>query len=420
MLSQADTEALCRVGPGTLMGEFFRRFWLPAMLPYELPEPDCAPVRLRLLGEDLVVWLNTGDSLGVMQNACPHRGASMFFGRNEENGLRCVYHGWKFDATGACIDMPNEPAESNFKHKIKATAYPAAEWGGVIWIYMGPAHLQPELPQMEWCLVPPEHRFVKKWIQDCNYAQALEGEVDSSHISFLHREQLAPRQVPGRVTRGLSATDSSPVLTVQETEYGMTYGARRLSEDGRYYWRVTQLMLPNYSLIPSPERTGGGGHCWIPMDDEHTWGWGYMCDSEQPIRPERRAAMEAGKQLVAEAPAGSWWPTPNAGNDYRIDREVQKLGTFTGIAGIRHQDMAMVESMGSIYDRSKEHLGTTDLAVISIRKILLRLARDLAVGKEPYPATHGDLYRLRPIDAVDAEGEFGRLLAKRSAEAHIR
>ena len=418
MLSMADTEALCRVGPGTLMGEFFRRFWLPGLLDRELPEADCPPVRFRLLGEDLVVWRNTDGSVGAMQNACPHRGASMFFGRNEENGLRCVYHGWKFDATGQCVDMPNEPAESNFKHKIKAMAYPCAEWGGVIWLYMGPAHLQPELPQMEWCLVPPEHRFVKKWIQDCNYAQALEGEVDSSHISFLHREQLNRKETT-KAQRGLSATDSAPVLTVQETEYGMTYGARRVAEDGSYYWRVTQLMLPNYSLIPSPERSGGGGHCWIPMDDEHTWGWGYMCDAGKPIRAELRAAMEAGKQLVAEVPANSWWPTPNAANDYKIDRELQKYGTFSGIAGIRHQDLAMVESMGAIYDRSREHLGTTDMAVIAIRKILLRLARDLAKGKEPPAASNGELYRLRPIDAVDTEGDFGKLLTKREAEGKI-
>jgi len=167
------------------MGKLLREYWMPMLPSKELPEGDCPPMRVRLLGEDLVAWRNTDGTVGVMQNACPHRGASMFFGRNEENGLRCVYHGWKFDSEGACIDMPNEPAESNFKHKIKATAYPAAEWGGVIWLYMGPSHLQPELPQMEWCLVPPEQRFVKKWIQDCNYAQALEGEVDKHHAQGL-------------------------------------------------------------------------------------------------------------------------------------------------------------------------------------------------------------------------------------------
>ena len=158
MLSREDNNLLTQVGPGTPIGELFRRFWLPATLSWELPEPDCAPIRLRLLGEDLVLWRNTDGTIGAMQNACPHRGASMFFGRNEENGLRCVYHGWKFDTDGQCVDMPNEPAESNFKHKIHAAAYPCVEYTDMVWIYMGPKEQQPPLPQVDWADVPSSHR----------------------------------------------------------------------------------------------------------------------------------------------------------------------------------------------------------------------------------------------------------------------
>ena len=187
MLTRDDNELLCRVGPGTPTGQMLRQYWLPCLPTVDLPDADGAPARVRLLGEDLVAWRQTDGSIGLMQNACPHRGASMFFGRNEENGLRCVYHGWKFDTEGTCTDMPNEPAESNFKHKIRATAYRAVDWGGVIWVYMGPSHLQPELPQFEWCFLPPEQRVVSKWFQDCNYAQGVEGDLDTTHVSFMHR-----------------------------------------------------------------------------------------------------------------------------------------------------------------------------------------------------------------------------------------
>src|SRR5215211_4906340 len=188
MLSTQDNELLCRTGPGTAMGELFRRFWLPALLPSELPSPDCPPIRFRILGEDLVAFRDSAGRAGFVAQACPHRGASLFFGRNEENGLRCVYHGWKFDVSGACVDMPSEPAESNFKSKVSVTAYPSAERGGLVWIYMGPRNKQPALPDYQWCLQPgAENSRAQKWMQESNYTQALEGNIDSAHVSFLHR-----------------------------------------------------------------------------------------------------------------------------------------------------------------------------------------------------------------------------------------
>src|SRR2546421_3442729 len=191
MLSKEDNELLTRTGPGTPMGELFRRFWLPALLPSELPTPDCDPIRFRILGEDLIAWRDSNGQPGFVANNCPHRGASLFFGRNEENGLRCVYHGWKFAVDGTCVDMPNEPAESDFRGKVRAVAYPTVERGDVVWAYLGPTEYTPDLPELEWTRVPASHRYVTKRIQFSNYLQNVEGEVDSSHVSFLHSKNTA-------------------------------------------------------------------------------------------------------------------------------------------------------------------------------------------------------------------------------------
>ena len=186
MLTREDNELLTQTGPGTPMGEFFRRFWMPVLLSEELPTPDCSPVRVKVLSEHLVAFRDTDGRVGVADNYCPHRRASLFFGRNEECGLRCVYHGWKFDVNGDCVDMPSEPAESNFKDKVKIKAYPAREYGSCVWVYMGPPALQPELPGFEWARVPDDHRVVTRFIQHSNYMQCTEGEIDSCHVSFLH------------------------------------------------------------------------------------------------------------------------------------------------------------------------------------------------------------------------------------------
>src|SRR5205814_1273462 len=184
MLSKIDNETVCRVGPGTPMGQLMREYWLPALRSRELPTPDSGPVRVLLLGEKLIAFRDTNGQVGLIQNHCPHRGASLFFGRNEESGLRCVYHGWKFDVTGQCIDMPNEPAESNFKHKIKAVAYPCAERSGVVWAYMGPRETPPPLPDIEPNMQPEGQYSVGLTLRECNWLQALEGDIDTSHLQF--------------------------------------------------------------------------------------------------------------------------------------------------------------------------------------------------------------------------------------------
>ena len=409
MLTAADNRLLTRTGPGTPMGELFRRFWLPALLPSELPEPDCAPVRLKMLGEDLIAWRNTDGSYGVMQNACPHRGASMFFGRNEENGLRCVYHGWKFDTEGQCVDMPNEPAESNFKHKIKAAAYPAAHWGGFIWVYMGPKAVQPELPHYDWCITENPDRTYHKWMQESNYLQGLEGNIDSSHASFLHRFfDFEHDWNTNRTRRGtLLFEHGAPLLTAKETEFGFIYGAQRTLQTGEFYWRVTPYVLPVYTVIPNPGGEGGGFFV-LPRDDESSW-WFTVSP-----RGAQLAAMPNAPKYV-ELELGSWRQSANKDNDYLIDREAQRKVNYTGLPTNRVQDGMVTESMGVVMDRTAEHLASADLAIIFMRRLLLKLARQLAQGIEPEVCKHPEFARVWPIDAVNTESNLGDLWQRHHA-----
>src|SRR5690606_17694787 len=261
-------------GPGTPMGNLMREYWIPAVRSDELPAPDCPPLRLRLLGEDLIAFRTTSGAVGIIQNACPHRGASMFFGRNEEEGLRCVYHGWKFDETGACVDMPSEPAESNFKNKVRTRAYPCIERNGIIWTYMGSRDPIPELPQLEVNMLAGDV-VANKILRDCNWMQALEGDIDTSHLSFLHLGAVKPEDaVPGSFDY-YGIKDRAPKYDVQDAVFGTTYGAYRPAEEDTYYWRIANFLFPFYTMIPTGT-LGIAVHCraWVPVDDEHVMFWG--------------------------------------------------------------------------------------------------------------------------------------------------
>src|ERR671935_2733057 len=246
MLKQEENELVTRVGPGTPMGSLMRQYWVPAMLSSELPTPDGDPVRVLLLGEKLIAFRDTNGKVGLLENNCPHRGASLFFGRNEACGLRCVYHGWKYDVTGQCVEMPNEPPESNFKDKIHHLAYPCVERTGVIWTYMGPLKTPPKLPDLEWNLVPTSQRYISKRYEECNWAQALEGGIDSSHSGFLHSHLFddGDGETP-EFRRGMDIKkkDKHPRFEVVDTDYGVLVGARRDADDERYYWRVNQVLV---------------------------------------------------------------------------------------------------------------------------------------------------------------------------------
>src|SRR5690349_3723575 len=219
MLSRELNELITRVGPGTPMGNVLRRYWMPALLSNEVPNADSDPVRVRLMGEDLVAFRDTNGTVGLIQNNCPHRGASLFFGRNEENGLRCVYHGWKFDASGQCIDMPNEPAESDFKNKVKAVAYPCVERNGLVWTYMGPRQTPPPLPDLEANNLPDGEYSVSAIQRECNYLQGLEGDIDTSHFSFLHFGAAGPETAEPGTFHYYALTDRAPRYQVLDTEY---------------------------------------------------------------------------------------------------------------------------------------------------------------------------------------------------------
>jgi phthalate 4,5-dioxygenase len=405
MLSKADNELLTRVGPGTPMGVLMRQYWLPILHSWELA-PDGPPLRVRLLGEDLIAWRDTNGRPALIGEHCPHRGASLFFARNEACGLRCVYHGWKFDADGRCLDQPNEPAESAFRHKIRPTAYRAADWGGVIFAYLGPHQDDPPgLPRFEWALVPENQRHHQyKAILDCNWMQALEGDIDTAHLYFLH-SRVHPEDTSGA---GVYHQDRSPKLEISETESGLLYGARRLEEDGRVYWRTTQFLMPIFTLFPASEDGVVPTHIYTPIDDYHTLHWGIRWDPARPM-PEHELMSTlpniAGMGHMREERKGTyfanWWPVANKANDFLIDRELQRTRTFTGIPTVRLQDAAMTASMGPIADRTAEHLGTTDAMIIQTRRRLLRAARALREdGVTPPVVDHPEQYTVRSCSAV--------------------
>ncbi|WP_067935015.1 Rieske 2Fe-2S domain-containing protein [Alicyclobacillus kakegawensis] len=408
MLKREDNERITRTGPGTPMGEVFRRYWIPALLSEELPEPDCPPVRVRLLGEDLVAFRDSDGRVGLLDAYCPHRRAHLFWGRNEECGLRCVYHGWKFDVTGQCVDMPNEPPESNFKHKVKTVAYPCWEGGGVIWTYMGPRDEQPPYPDYEWIRAPETHRFVSKTFEDCNYLQALEGGIDTSHSSFAHNNNLQDK-------KALRTRATAPKLEVHKRPYGFTYvGIRDLGSDGNYV-RAYQFIMPAQQMrgymtnwsTGEPERYPSvNGHIWVPVDDEHccVYNWFYSADPQRPLPRKYCLEHEALFGRGPEDMLPGYRLKRNKSNDYLIDREVQRTKTFTGISGINTQDFALQETMLPIVDRSKERLGSADAAIIVARQLLLEATREVESGKPPRGVDPRTYRNVRGCDRILPKG----------------
>jgi phthalate 4,5-dioxygenase oxygenase subunit len=404
MLSREENELLTGTDQGTPAGNYFRRFWLPAVLPSELPEPDCPPVRVRLLGEDLIAFRDSKGKVGLVEEACPHRRASLFFGRNEECGLRCVYHGWKFNVNGTCMDMPNEPDEYRFQNKVRITAYPTREYGGMIWTYMGDPEQQPELPKLEWARVPESHRHISKRLQETNYLQAIEGGIDSSHSNFLHASVDAFRLTDAYVAKVQASTnlrakyhllDKAPIFTVKKTDYGLIIAVRRNAEEEQYYWRLTQFMLPSYTIIPYQKGLSINGHCWVPRDDRTCFVWSASWNPEGPLSEEDRESIRKETFIHEQVDPVTFRPIRNKDNNYLIDRDEQRGSTMTGIHGFAAQDQAVQESMGPICDRTRERLGTSDTAIIAARRLLLAEIKGLGEGREPFAAAHGDVYWVR-------------------------
>jgi phthalate 4,5-dioxygenase oxygenase subunit len=414
MLSAEENELLTRVGPGTPMGELMRQYWLPALLSLEVQERDGRPLRTRLLGEDLIAFRDSEGNIGLLANNCAHRGASLFFGRNEEGGLRCVYHGWKFDVSGACVDMPNEPAESNFKDKVRQRAYPCREVNGIVWVYMGPRQEPPPLPQYEFGLVPAEHRSVMPFVRECNWLQALEGDIDSAHSSFLH--SVLQRQDINNLGTGLKHVDRHPRFEVLDTEFGVTIAARRTPDDDHFYWRLTQFLFPFVTYFPptGEQMETVPGHIWIPIDDDTTLVWTIRWHPLKDLHsddPNSRAIIGRGQGGAFEGPeeylepttaaAGRWRFRANKSNDYLLDYEAQRTRRFSGVPTIPLQDQAMTESMGTVMSRTTEHLGSTDAGIIRVRRALTNALRALREeGVTPPGVDNPDVFRVRSASGI--------------------
>lgn len=379
MLKKADNDLLTRTGPDTPMGRLFRSYWIPALLAEELPENDCPPVRVTLLSERLIAFRDTNGRLGLIDEFCAHRGVSLWFGRNEECGLRCPYHGWKFDVHGQCTEIPSEPEQSGFARKVRMTSYPLVERGGVLWTYMGPADRQPPLPEWEFALVPAAQSFMSKRLQESNWLQALEGGIDSSHVSFLHRGNLNTDPLfKGARGNQYNLGDARPVFEVVESAGGLHIGARRNAENGHYYWRITQWVMPSFTMIAPRGNHSVHGHFWIPIDDGACWVWSYDYHPIRPLTDAELTAMRAGKGIHVACAPGTYRPLANKENDYLMDRAAQRAGTtYSGVEGIAMQDASLQESMGPIVDRTKETLVSTDTGIIMARQRLLRAVRAL-------------------------------------------
>jgi phthalate 4,5-dioxygenase len=431
MLTANENELLTRVGRGTPMGEFLRRFWLPALLSDELPEADGDPIRTRMLGEDLVAFRDTNGNVGIVDAYCPHRRGPLFFGRNEECGLRCVYHGWKFDTTGQCVDMPSEPPASDFKERLRVKAYPTCEIGGMIWTYMGPPEFQPERPpEMPFTLVPEAERRGLKFLVEANFLQCLEGELDTAHVSFLHQTFGEDGTGIQSLVRNDGYTnDRHPRLFALDTDYGFVYGGRRSQRAGNYYWRITQFLMPFTALIPSASGYTGGATIWMPIDDNHCWRylvggsrpvdqWGSPSSpvaTRRPILPTEPGTFRFPDGVEIDTRLGKF----RRDNRYGMDRQKQRTLSFTGIPFIPTQDQAMTEGMGHICDRTEEHLGSSDVAIIHMRRMMLRMLDAFQRGVEPYAATHPSLYRVQPLDVVSDFAELQAVLDEYREQALI-
>jgi phthalate 4,5-dioxygenase len=410
MLSREDNELLCRVGRGTCMGELLRQYWMPCLPSAALPVADGPPKKVRLLGENLVIFRDTRGEIGLLPANCPHRGASLFFGRNEEWGLRCAYHGWKFDVTGRCVDMPNEPAESTFKDKVRAQAYPCRDVNGVIWTYMGPREVPPPPPAFEISTLPAEQVYPPlMMLEECNWVQALEGDIDSSHIDFVHAK-LRPESTP----RGTWHRDKRPRLEILPTDYGACYSARRRSDvDGLYWHRITQFIMPFFSMIAASDPHIVQARAWVPLDDDHTLQFAIRARLDRPVTDEERRQVSnpfaawGGYVEPTSDPLTRYYTKANLHNDYFVDYELQRKELTIGIPFLGNlQDRAMTETMGPIYDRTQEHLGTTDAMVILVRRQLINAARALRdQGLVPANVEDPNLCRVRPASFLLPEGE---------------
>jgi phthalate 4,5-dioxygenase len=420
MLSEEDNEILTRVGPGTLMGDLLRRYWIPACLGSEVAEPDGPPTRVRLLGEDLVAFRDTSGRVGLIEESCPHRGASLFYGRNEDCGLRCTYHGWKFDVTGQCTDQRSEL--HSFAHRIKITSYPVHESGGIVWAYLGPASTMTPFRDFGTESLPAELAAVNKEIIYCNWVQSMDGDLDTAHISNLHQFDAIddvpddgtdkPGYPSGYMSMKFWRHDPRALIEVDDTWHGFRYAGIRQTPNGHRHARITAYIFPASTIIAQiPFSTR---QIFVVPADDHTT-HRYNFTTQPPSNPRGYGGpvfFSYEKYPFSMMPPNGIVPrTYTRENDYQIDRVAQKGTSYSGIRDFRSQDAMATETAGPIYDRTREHLGSTDVALIRMHRQLLRAAKGLAEGEEP-PALSGsgDFRAIRGAEKILAEGEDWRPL----------
>lgn len=387
MITREENELLCRVEGDAPMGQLMRRHWLPVCLAEEVSEPDGDPVRARLLGEPLVVFRDSYGNVGVLDERCPHRGASLVLGRNEEGGLRCLYHGWKMDVNGGVLEMVSEPNAERMRANIKHTAYPVKEWGGMIWTYLGAPETMPEFTPPPWAPREDARVSIAKVVLPCNWAQILEGAIDSAHSSSLHSSDMVPAKVDSaKATSSMwlrPSTDKAPRMQVERAGYGFRYAAIRrpiVNEEETDYIRTTVFVAPNTVLIP-PNNLYNVANVNVPMDDTTTAfyfiAWGHPSKT-----PETETWRKFLRQTVGVDLDSRYRPLRNTENNFWQDRQAMRAGNFTGIKGFPNQDVAMWVTMGPIADRTRDRLGASDMAVTQFRRQMIEAARDFAAGKE--------------------------------------
>ena len=417
------TELLTRVGEGTPMGTFFRQYWLPVLPSKELTEPGGRPLRVRLLGEDLLVYRSPSGEVGLVGEHCAHRRASLYFARNEKEGLRCVYHGWKFDSAGKCIDAPNVNSSERVTSVVRTRAYPCVERNGVIWTFMGDPAKKPELPALEWNLVPEAQSFYSIKYQGSNWLQTLEGDIDSSHAGFLHGTNAAADAADdkwfGMPGSGwlYQALDKRPTHDIAHTDYGMVLGACRNTPDGKNYWRIYQILMPSQVMIPAYGDDPFPAQLFVPADDYSTVIWSI---NWHPTKEFGKDSLTPIHDFAYEPPSpeawGRWRAKANRANSYFFDEH--KKDRFFGVPDLPWQDQAMHESMGAIVDRTQEHLCESDFGIVQARRMWIKEVNALVKENRPSRGVNSpESYAVRSTSVVAGKDENWLEVAKERLQA---
>ena len=409
-------ETLVRTDAGTPVGKLLRRYWVPCLLSSEIEKPASPQVRVQIMGERLLAFRDSEGRVGLISEFCSHRGASLYFGRNEEGGIRCAYHGLKFDVSGKCIDVPQAPQVCE---RMSITGYPCVERAGIVWAYMGPPEKQPEPPGVEWANLPDSHVFVSKRLQECNYLQAMEGGIDTSHVSFVHRFEVDGDPFhQGTKANEYIKKDGNVTFEIERHDGGLTLFGRRKGEPDSYYWRVTQWIFPWFNLIPPFGDHALGGHVWVPIDDHNCWAWSINFRPDRPLSPTERSHLAEGKGIHCEyepgtdVPGGSFRPKANKDNDYLMDRVAQReKRNFSGVFGFSAQDASLQESMGRIQNHANEKLLPSDRAIVMARRMLHEAALRLEEGIDP-PALRSRAQRVRAAGVLLPHGQEPQSWAK--------